>query len=128
MGLKGGIIGNTLEGTHWEPKEYIENLRGTHWEPKEHIENLMGTHWEHVGNKGKKLGVGMSQILPDSLVLNTMGKQPGMPHTINARLNATYLLTSNLSITSPFVCDKTTSVISKAPHIAMVGSDYGRRF
>jgi len=19
---------------------------GTHWEPREHIENLMGTHWE----------------------------------------------------------------------------------
>jgi len=38
---------------------YWEHPWGTHWEPKEHIENLMGTHWEleggggHVRNKGK---------------------------------------------------------------------------
>jgi hypothetical protein len=25
---------------------YWEHPWGTHWEPKEHIENLMGIHWE----------------------------------------------------------------------------------
>jgi hypothetical protein len=54
MGLKRCTIGNTLGGTHWEPKEHIENLMGTHWEL------ARGTCWE----QRKKLGVGMSQILP----------------------------------------------------------------
>jgi hypothetical protein len=29
---------------------YWEQPWGTHWEPKEHIENLMGTHWELARN------------------------------------------------------------------------------
>jgi hypothetical protein len=29
---------------------YWEHLWGTHWEPREHIENAMRTHWELEGN------------------------------------------------------------------------------
>ncbi len=51
IGEKGRTLGKT-----WGIKArcYWEHPWGTHWEPKEHIENLMGTHWELEG--GAMLG------------------------------------------------------------------------
>ncbi len=79
MGLKQGAIGNLHPwGTHWEPRQHIQNsLRtwrgrlwakhmglkqvaignlhvwGTNWEPRQHIGNPLRTWREHVENKGK---------------------------------------------------------------------------
>jgi hypothetical protein len=103
-------LGTPLGGTHWEPKEQIENLKGTHWE----LEGNM------LGTKAINLGVGTSQILPHSLVLNTVGKQPGMPHTFNTRLNG-YLLTYKQFVHRLTICVWQNYVRSKALHIAMVG-------
>jgi hypothetical protein len=44
MGLKGGAIGNTLGGTHWElGREHAGNPIGTQWKLEG---NMLGTQWE----------------------------------------------------------------------------------
>jgi hypothetical protein len=50
IGEKGRTLGKTYG---IKARCYWEHPWGTHWEPKEHIENLKGTCWElpNVGNK-----------------------------------------------------------------------------
>jgi hypothetical protein len=44
--------GRTLGKTYGiKARCYWNHPWGTHWEPREHIENLMGTDWELDGNK-----------------------------------------------------------------------------
>jgi len=67
MGLKGGAIGNTLRGTHWELKEHIENLMETNWEL---VGNMLGT-------KEKTRSWTESNSTPHSLVLNNNRQASG---------------------------------------------------
>jgi len=51
IGEKGWTLGKTYG---IKARCCWEQLWGTHWEPREHIENLMGgIHWELEGNKEK---------------------------------------------------------------------------
>jgi len=47
IGEKGRTLGKTCG---IKVRCYWEHPGGTHWKPREHIENLMGIHWELEGN------------------------------------------------------------------------------
>ncbi len=50
---------------------YWEHPWGTHWEPREHIENLMRTHWQLERNMLRTKGLGF-RVFSESLVQSSM--------------------------------------------------------
>jgi predicted adenine nucleotide alpha hydrolase (AANH) superfamily ATPase len=64
IGEKGRTLGKTYG---IKPRCYWEHPWGTHWEPREHIENLMRTHLQLERNMLRTKGLGF-RVFSESLV------------------------------------------------------------